>query len=213
MQRPPPFTYPHQLNPDRVSRDLSLPAALRIVLFWLLVLGIVAYVIWSYLSDHPQIWQALLNLAPLRLLRALWTAFRDRFRRSRRRENASSQAGTSGLDVIRQVALRQGMWWAVRTPRDRVLYHYYNVLRRARRQGFPRREAETPSEYGTALKPAVSEVRGEVEQITGAFSEAKYSQHEIESEQGDAARTWGRRIRTELRRRRLVRRDRKAGKS
>jgi hypothetical protein len=174
--------------------------------------GFVAYVIWGYLADHPQIWRALLNLAPLRLLRALWKALRDRFRRSYRREVAVQQAGPSGLDVIRQVALRQGMWWAVRTPRDRVLYHYYGVLRHARRQGFPRRGAETPSEYGIALKPAVSEVGGEVERITAAFSEAKYSQHEIANERGDAARDWGRRIRAELRRRRLVRRDHKKGR-
>jgi len=52
-----------------------------------------------------------------------------------------------------------------------------------------------------------------VEQITGAFAEAKYSLHEIEADQGDAARGWGRRIRAELRRRRLVRRDRNTTKS
>ena len=212
MERPPPITFPPQLDSGRSPLNLSLPAALRVVLFWLLALGIVAYVIWGYLSDHPRIWRALLNLTPVRLLRALWKALRERFRRSRRREVTAQEAGTSGLDVIRQVALRQGMWWAVRTPRDRVLYHYYGVLRRARRQGFPRRGAETPAEYGVALKPAVSEVGAEVERITAAFSEAKYSQHKIGTEQGDAARGWGRRIRAELRRRRLVRRDHKKGR-
>jgi hypothetical protein len=171
----------------------------RGIAFWIVALGVAAFVLWSYLRDHPEIWQALLSFAPLSLLLKLWRALRRRFgqwavtarRRLRRRASGEQRPGAAGASVR--------SWFGVRSPRERVLYHYLGVLRRAKRRGFPRRAPETPDEYGLVLGPRLLEAQLELDLLTEAFVEAKYSQHEVEPAQVGRARAWGQRIRAALR--------------
>jgi hypothetical protein len=181
----------------------------RMLLFWILLLGVVAYVIWRYVRDHPEIWRALASLAPLRALRALrgwWRLLRRRLGTWRQTVNRRLRGEAPEEGTLAASGLRGFGWFGLRTPRERIWYHYLGVLRRARRRGLPRRAPETPREYGAVLKPRLPEVQAEVESLTEAFVEARYSLHPIQAEQVGQARTWGQRIRATLRGQRFERR-------
>jgi hypothetical protein len=182
-------------------------AVVQTVVFWIVAVGVVSFVIWSYLRDHPEIWRALTSSALIRMLRALWRALRQQFvrwrttARSYLRRQAAGERGAEMPGRIRR------SWFGVRTLRERVLYHYLGVLRRAKRRGFPRRPAETPIEYEAELVPRLPDAQAEMDLITDAFVEARYSQHPVVRVQVAQVREWGQRVKAALREVRLRRRS------
>lgn len=205
-----PGPLPRMVPPDSLPRrrglGMPVPDSLRVLFFWLLVLGIVSYVIWSYLADHPEIWRSLASFAPIRALRALWRALRGRFRRWAATMRRAEQQRPGQVEVRGAQEPRWRFWLGLRSPREQVLYHYIGVLRRAKRSGLARRLPETPQEYGEVLGQSLAEAQQEMDLLTETFTEARYSLHAIEPDDGLHARRWGRRIRAELRGRKLSRR-------
>jgi hypothetical protein len=84
------------------------------------------------------------------------------------------------------------------SPRERVLYYYWSILRRADKQGYPRRRHQTPQEYRVTLEPELSEAQPELVALTQAFEEARYSQHAVEPEQDRRVRTHWERVKAAL---------------
>jgi len=165
---------------------------LRSLLFWTAVLGMVVYVVRTYLRDRPELLQALVALRPVRALRdfliALWRrlvglaeAVHERIPRRLSLRRARRGSSDAPLRFFRLGAL---------SPRERVLYYYLSILRRAERQGFPRRRAQTPREYDATLGPHLPQARQEMDKLTQAFVEARYSRHAIDQE-------WTRRVRAD----------------
>jgi hypothetical protein len=215
-----PFTWLFNMKPPNRPRSLplfrsyrspqpSLSTAggldwielLKSLLFWTITLGMVYYVIRSYLRDHPEILEALSSLKPIRILRdfltALWRRFtgwaqfaRDRMPRRLlgrwMREDGSSKGP---FRFFRLGAL---------PPRERVLYYYLSVLRRAGQRGLPRRRAQTPHEYEGALNPHLPEAQQDLTQLTEAFIEARYSLHAFDRKHDQQARAHWRRVRAAL---------------
>ena len=83
-------------------------------------------------------------------------------------------------------------------PRERILYYYLSILRRAERQGFPRQRAQTPHEYHVTLSPHLPQARQEMDLLTQAFVEARYSQHVIEPGQARRVRVDWQRVKAAL---------------
>jgi len=183
-----------------VGLPLGWLEILRSFIFWIAALGMVYYVIRSYLHDHPEMLQALARLKPIRALRgfliALWRRLvglveivNERF--PRRLSSRQAGAGSSGepFRFFRLGAL---------SPRERVLYYYLSILRRAERQGFPRRRAQTPYEYDIALGSHLPEVQYEMNLLTRAFVKARYSLHPIDRGQERLVRAVWERVRPAL---------------
>jgi hypothetical protein len=202
---PPPAPDLSRRTAEERLGGLSFPEMLRVLLFWALALSVVAYVVWNYMAQHPEIWRMLVSLAPIRALRALWRALWGRISQLQLGTRRSAGRREVEESVFQRARGGRRFWFGVGSARERVLYHYLGVLHRARRRGFPRHVDETPSEYGQALKPVVHETQTELEQLTSAFIEARYSLHAIEPAQGARARQWGREIRSALRGRKLKR--------
>jgi hypothetical protein len=80
-----------------------------------------------------------------------------------------------------------------------VLYYYLSVLRRADERGIPRRPAQTPDEYRARLGPSLPQAEEEVNQLTDAFVEARYSRHTVEREQARRVRESWQRVKAALR--------------
>jgi hypothetical protein len=173
---------------------------LRSLLFWAAVLGMVYYVIRSYLRDHPELAQALASLGPIRALRELLSALRRRLaglaktvkehipqRLALRRR--SREPSTSRFRFFRLGAL---------SPRERVLYYYLSILRRAGQQGFPRRRAQTPHEYDDALRPHLPEAQPDMSQLTQDFVKARYSRHTVGQDEERQVRTRWQRVKAAL---------------
>jgi hypothetical protein len=176
---------------------------LKSLLSWIVMLGMVSYVVRSYLHDHPELPEAVTTLKAFRALRnfllALWRrlvglaeAVNERIPRGlplplRRMRSKSAEAG---FRFFRLGAL---------SPRERVLYYYLSILRRAGRQGFPRYRSQTPHEYDAALEPHLPEAQQEMTLLTQAFVEARYSQHAVNRQQEKRVRADWQQVKAALR--------------
>ncbi len=174
----------------------------RSLVFWVIALGIVFYVVRSYLRDHPELLDSLAALGLIRALRHMWVVLwrwlsgwgmtlKERMPRSwslrlRRRDRLSEES----FGFFRLGAL---------SPRAQVLYYYLSVLHRAATQGIPRRPAETPNEYRTTLEPKLPEAQGEFDELTHAFVEARYSRRAIDPEDAKNVRLSWQQVKAALR--------------
>lgn len=186
----------------------SGPAWLSIVrslAFWVVALGVVLYVLRSYLRDRPELMAALGRFRFLRnvrgRLRALWQALIRLFSAARQRMPAQ-------LRVLRRLgegghSSRSERFRFIRlgalSRRERTLYYYLSLLRRAARHGYPRRPSQTPYEYDTDLGPKVQEVESELDRVTDAFVEVRYSKHEVDEAKERRVRADWKRVRAALR--------------
>jgi hypothetical protein len=174
---------------------------LRSLVFWAIALGMVFYVVRSYLRDHPDLWE---NLAALGLVRALrrWWAALGRWLGSWGTTIRERMPESWPLGFPRRRAQSRDPFAFFRlgaaSPREQILYFYLSVLQRAGRQGFPRRPAETPDEYRTTLGPNLPEVQQDVESLTQAFVEARYSRHSFRQEQAKRVRVSWQRVKAAL---------------
>ena len=178
---------------------------LRSVAFWACALGVVWYVIRAYLRDRPELTRSLASFRPLHLvqnfLRAVWLqvvrwvrAARDELpAQLRRRQRHAGETGSATGRSHRLLRLG-GV-----SRRQRALRHYLSILRRAEREGFPRKRSQTPHEYDRALSSDVPEIDRELKRVTGDFVELRYSTHALERRQEERMRADSRSVRAILR--------------
>jgi hypothetical protein len=174
---------------------------LRSLVFWIVALGIVFYVIRSYLRDHPQVREALSSLWLIRSIRnflvALWRGL-------------TGVAETIGARLPRRLSLRRRdraphepifrfFRLGALSPRERTLYYYLSILRRAGQQGFQRKDSQTPYEYDAVLEPHLPQAQQEMGQLTDDFVEARYSPHPVDREKEREVRTRWERVKAALR--------------
>jgi len=193
---PPEFP---QREPGGVAPDWF--EILRSLLFWAIAVGMVFYVVRSYLRDHPELLKALAGLRPIRALRrfliALW-------------RNLVGLAEAVNGHIPRRLSLRRARQrqpeepfrffrLGALSPRERILYYYLSILRRAGQRGFPRQRAQTPHEYDVNLAPNLPAAQQEMTLLTQAFVEARYSRHAFDRERARRVRADWQRVKAALR--------------
>ena len=78
-------------------------------------------------------------------------------------------------------------------PRRQIYFFYLAMVRRGGEQGLPRKASQTPAEYAVSLERALPEAHEDIDAITRAFVEARYSRREIVPQDASEVRTiWGR---------------------
>ncbi|MBL7199159.1 MAG: DUF4129 domain-containing protein [Anaerolineae bacterium] len=168
---------------------------LRSLLFWIVLVGVVAYVLRGYLYDHPELLEALRRFAPFRALCSLWFALRRGLGRwavgNRERWPRRSAVEKRRKATVSRV---RRLWPGARSLRERIFRYYWSILRRAKETGIPRQPSQTPYEYGETLGPGLVEAREEMDFVTAAFVEARYSQRPVEPEQVDRVRAAWQRV-------------------
>lgn len=87
-------------------------------------------------------------------------------------------------------------------PRERVRYFYLSVVRRAGEKGVARGRSETPAEYAGDLKDEWPGAEGEIEALTGAFMEARYSRRDFDEDDVNPIKRAWKEVRATVRRRR-----------
>ena len=76
-------------------------------------------------------------------------------------------------------------------PRERVRFFYLALVRKGKDAGLPRRPYQTPNEYAASLQQNLPEVDEDLNPLTEAFIEARYSDHPVsETQAGLARRSW-----------------------
>ena len=198
----PPLRFP----PPEVSSAAAAGGApdwweiLRSLLFWVAALGMVTYIIRSYLHDHPELLAALTSLKPIRFLRRLLAAL---WRRLTGLADAVGERLPRGLlqRARREPSKTPSRFFRLGalSPRERILYYYLSILRRAGRLGLPRRRTQTPHEYDDTLGPHIDPAQREMSQLTQAFVKARYSRHTFDREQDKQTRARWQRVKAALR--------------
>ena len=78
-------------------------------------------------------------------------------------------------------------------PRRQIYFFYLAMIRRGGEQGMTRKPSQTPSEYAVTLERAFPSAEEDIDSITEAFVEARYSRQEVDARKVDVVRaTWGR---------------------
>jgi hypothetical protein len=85
------------------------------------------------------------------------------------------------------------------SPRERTLYYYLSILRRAGEQGFQRKDSQTPYEYDNALEPYLPQAQQEMGLLTDDFVEARYSPHPIDQKREEQSRSRWKEVRAAVR--------------
>jgi hypothetical protein len=180
------------------------PALIAGGLFWVLVAAVVFVALLFFLRDRGF----RLEASPLgrwwrrvaAWLRALWRGGARRAaglrvavaQRLRGEEAAAGPEAGRGWRFLRVNAL---------PPREQVRYFYLSTVRRAGEQGVSREASATPTEYAAELKDGWPEAEPEIETLTDAFLEARYSRQPIAAEDVSPVRQVWKRVRAALRRR------------
>ncbi len=197
---PPSFAPPvAPLQEPGVTPDWVL--LMRSILFWTLIVASVLVVIRIYLRDHPEVGTWFRKFRPFAVLRRLWVTISSWFRRIqsnvqlrlpqlRRDQSSQSRERRRRFPYFRLGAL---------SPRERILYYYWSILRRAERIGFGRRRQETPFEYRDKLILHLSQGEQEMADLTDAFLEARYSKHPLEPGRDQSVRADWQRVKEALR--------------
>jgi hypothetical protein len=166
----------------------------------LVIIAFIAYLMWNYLRDRPELYSSLKALAPLRALRRLWAVLRHRV--SGMMATAREAAAIVWLrDRLRRAA--PGSAWGyfrlgAATPREQVMFYYLSLLRRASERGFGRRPPQSPRDYETVLKENLPDSAPELQALTAAFEETRYSAHPVSPEQAKETRAIWQRVRVAL---------------
>jgi hypothetical protein len=180
-------------------------AVVKSIAFWAVALGAVAYVVRAYLRDRPELTEALISFEPLQAIRRLVAALWHHLVRlaSAARQRLPSQLRLQLRGRERDQAPEGGRFRFFRlgavSRRERLLYYYLSILRRAARHGYPRVQSDTPYEYETRLGPAISQAEAELDGLTEAFVETRYSTHQVDRKQEERVRADWRKVRAALR--------------
>jgi hypothetical protein len=173
---------------------------LRSLVFWLVLLGMIVYVLRSFLHERPELLVALGGLGPVRILRRWWAALRSLWNRAAT-AIGERMAGGLSLPWSRRLWPEQPISLfrlGALSPRERVLYYYLSIVRRAGERGFPRRRSQTPYEYDALLEPNLPHAQQDMASLTQAFVEARYSRRAVEPVQVGQIQTAWQRVKAAL---------------
>jgi hypothetical protein len=209
METPePPALVPESLPlPEATATSIQSPwtQVLASAVFWIIVLIIVGYALFRFWRDRisqPEDGEPVGGRwtrfrAWLGALWQRWWAWRQQvqdqlaMRRVRRKAERPLAARLSRLFFPGRLP-----------PRELIRFFYLSAARRAEQAGQPRRSGQTPYEYRHSLDERFPELEPDLDGLTDAFVQARYSSHPVEPEQATAVKPLWERVKAALRRRR-----------
>lgn len=85
------------------------------------------------------------------------------------------------------------------SPREQIRYYYLALIRRAGERGVKRRDSDTPLEFVRDLKDAWPDAETDLEELTQAFLEARYSPQPIEKPEANSIKARWKALKSRLR--------------
>jgi hypothetical protein len=174
-------------------------ALLRSILLWGSLLAILVFAFIHFVRQHESILSALRRS---RITNWLLLAWQWLYRSADKTRATLSRAIVEGWQSIRsrlegnRLLPRPG-WISVRSldPRRQIYFFYLAMVRRGGEQGVSREPAQTPAEYAVHLEKALPAAKEDIESMTRAFVEARYSRREVQSGDANGVKAAWRRVR------------------
>jgi hypothetical protein len=159
---------------------------LRSLLFWwILIFGLV-YIARSYIADHPELMAVVKRFTLLWWLIGLgatvivWLVELIRTLFDLRPQPVTAQSAAAGAMPARLSPWRRARLKRL-SERELIFYYYFDMLQQADRYGFARRRTETPLEYQGRLGQLLPLKVAEIQLLTEAFLQVRYSQNPFDS--------------------------------
>jgi hypothetical protein len=175
-----------QVVSEPAPQGVSWWQAVQGLVLWALIVGVLVYALSRFVRERRELLAGLAARGgPLRwlagVLSALWRwlgGVREEVGvRWRALVSRPSEAGGRGGRG------RRLAWFRPHNVRERVRLLYLVALQHTAQRGWPRAAQDTPYEYLRRLTPQLPEAEGDLETLTQAFVEARYSQREFAAEE------------------------------
>lgn len=191
MEEQPPEGGLSQRLPS-LPQGVTWEVVVREILFWGIAIMILIYIIRQlfplrfFAIRRLRRWswfRRLLDL--LHRLRKGWTLWKRNLAQSVReswqalREDLAGRAGWERAGFINLRGL---------DPRQSIRFYFFALLRRGAERGVIRRPAQTPREYSAVLSEEESLISDELQEMTLAFEEARYTKHAVSLEKARRVR-------------------------
>jgi hypothetical protein len=192
---PPPLTLPAQ--PDLPVDSSAFLALLRSILLWGGLVLVLVYAFIRFVRDHETILDALRRS---RITNWLILAWQWLYRSADKTRASLSRALADGWQsILSQLEGKRSLprpgWISFRSldPRRQIYFFYLAMIRRGAEQGVRRKPSQTPSEYAVTLEKALPSAGEDIDSITEAFVEARYSRQEVDPGKANVVKaTWAR---------------------
>jgi hypothetical protein len=157
---------------------------MRSVLFWMLFLILAGFALSQYLRQHEEVLNALRKIPGTKWLTKFWSWLQGAFQKAQKGIADTISANLQRLRPRRSLAQAMGGWINLRRlgPRQRIFFFYQAFLRRSGESGLPRHPSQTPLEFASRLDSAIPEAEPDIDALTGAFVEARYTPRPVEPE-------------------------------
>jgi hypothetical protein len=179
----------------------SLPLGLtwemvaREILFWGIVILVLVYIVRQVFPMRFSVLRRLRRTFLIRRLLEILLWLRKRWTVWKR---SAALAIRESWEALREDLGGRGGWerggfLSLRglDPRQSIRFYFFALLRRGAERGVARRPAQTPREYSNNLSDEEDRIRGELEELTLAFEEARYSAHPVSPEKArQVRRVW-----------------------
>lgn len=171
------------------------------VLFWAFFIGLLVFALVQYLRQHEELLAALRQRPGLSWLGKFWDWLRGLWQAAQKGISGAVSAGLERIRPKHSLSQAVGGWINLRKlgPRQRVFFFYQAFLRRSGESGLPRSLSQTPSEFASRLDSALPAAEPDIEALTGAFIEARYTPRPVEPEKANRVREVWEHLRKALR--------------
>jgi hypothetical protein len=199
---PPPIpVFPTQPLTPAINSELL--ALLKSIILWGGLVLILVFSIIHFVRQHAAILPALRKWRVTNWLLLAWQWLYKNVDKARSSVLSAIQEGWQNIfsRLEEKRLLPRPGWINVRSldPRRQVYFFYLAMVRRGGEQGIAREPSQTPSEYALELEKAVPDAMQDIDSITDAFIEARYSHHEVDSDKVNLVKATWERVRRALR--------------
>ncbi len=201
--------FPSRDLPELLNKETAGGSSLpwldmaKSIAFWVIFLGVIFFSFSQYLRQHQEVLHGLRKLPGWQILLRFWHWIRARFAGAKRGISKMVETGRERLRARRGLGAgaSKGRHLNLRrlNARQKVYFFYLALVRRGGERGLPRSPSQTPSEYAATLDDALPAADEDIDSLTDAFVEARYSRHPIQSEEANRVRTTWERIRKVMR--------------
>jgi len=172
---------------------------LKSILFWAIFIGIIGFALYQYVGQNQKLLKFLRRIPGWNWLTRAWHWMSEHIRGLSPGIKSVLQNGLRRLRLNRMASLNNERWRFLNlrklSPRQRVLFFYLAFVRRGGEIGMTRQPTHTPYEYSKLLKSEITDVSNDVDTLTNAFVEARYSKHEISPEKASLVQRFWEHIR------------------
>ena len=194
---PPPLPVLPPAEPVGPPTTNEMWILVRSFLLWGSLLAIIVFALTHFVRQHGGIRAA---LRTSRVMNWLILAWQWLYRNAEKTRGTFSRALTEGWQGIiarleRNRNLPRPSLTGFRSldPRRQIYFFYLAMIRRGSEQGVVGKPSQSPSEYAVELERALPSAEEDIDSITDAFMEARYSRRDVDSGKVNLVKVaWGR---------------------